>query len=267
MQNLLGTSESYLQIGLAGPRLKRSTDALEARTYDDSAYAILRGLAPVGENDLSHKQYTDSKDIMYIGRQADCSAALPANTASREWVLVTTAGTGAVIGDVLFDDGTGVGTMVIVPATGRTIVTTAALAGGTIEFDNDSMYIWSVGTGGFIKIGDLTSLLGATRCMRFTIDTTASQDGPNRLPANYRISAVKLEIGTPYTGGTTIAIGSTVSPIAIMTTAQNTPTVADTYTVWQDTAWEAVDDLVRVTIAGGPVAGAGVVRVYFEYPI
>jgi len=60
-----------------------------------------------------------------ISRQADCSAALPANTGARGWVVVTIAGPGAEIGDLLYDNGSGVGNMTIVAAIeSRTIVVT-----------------------------------------------------------------------------------------------------------------------------------------------
>lgn len=48
---------------------------------------------------------------MNIERQVDCSQQWPDNTKIKDCVVVTVPGNGAAIGDILSDDGTGVGKM------------------------------------------------------------------------------------------------------------------------------------------------------------
>ena len=70
-----------------------------------------------------------------VSRQANCSVAIPNNTAVEGWVVPTTFGSGVVNGDLLYDDGTSTGTMEIsARVEGRAITVTDALTGGTITF-------------------------------------------------------------------------------------------------------------------------------------
>lgn len=55
-----GTIETIFQIGLGGPQLKNNSGAIEARNAGDSAFAVVRGAAPVGDNDLVTKTYADT---------------------------------------------------------------------------------------------------------------------------------------------------------------------------------------------------------------
>ena len=55
-------------------------------------------------------------EIINIYRQANCSKGIPNNTLVEGWVLVSTPGNGAELGDLLFDNGSNVGKMAIAPA-------------------------------------------------------------------------------------------------------------------------------------------------------
>ena len=91
-----------------------------------------------------------------IIRQADTSVSLPPNTATRAFVIVTTAGSGAVIGDLLFDNGTASWDMVIIPKEhDRWVAVVGALSGGTVEFDALSVYAWNNNTSTWIKTADV----------------------------------------------------------------------------------------------------------------
>jgi len=57
---LIGTIEGIFQLGLGGPNLKNSSGVIEARNAGDTAYAIVRGLTPVGNDDLATKNYVDT---------------------------------------------------------------------------------------------------------------------------------------------------------------------------------------------------------------
>ena len=184
--------------------------------------------------------------------------------------MVTTAGTGAAIGDLLFDDGSSSGNMEILSAVnGRTIATTVALTGGTIEFETDSIYTWdsdgSSGSVQWVKIGDIGSVVGAQRLIRFAIGT-ATVDSSSEIPANARILRCDVDITTAYNGGATIEVGVAGGTTdLIQTTTDNNPQaggVPNTYAKEQDTAWGGSAAAVRVTL-GGATSGVGVVRVWY----
>jgi len=268
LDKIRGTIENVFQIGIGGPQVKNNSGVLEARNAADSDFVIVRGLSPVGDNDLTTKKYVDSAErAMVVKRQADCSSAIPVNTGVRGFVVVTTAGSGAAIGDVLFDDGSGSGTMEILSAVeGRTIAVTDALSGGTITFDPDSIYIWDEDGGSWIKIGDIGSVTGAIRTVEFALDNSASQDSTFSIPANANILECRLEITTPYSGGAGIKVGNTTDDDLIMAENDNSPQAAHDYVVRQNTEWGGSASVVRATVTGSPAAGAGNLLVKFTTP-
>jgi len=270
-KNLEGTLATIFQFGIDRPNIRSLvTGELEVRNAADSGYAIMRVATPVGDNDAVNKLYADtlSKPLI-VSRQANTSVSLPANTGVRGFVVVSTAGSGAAVGDILYDDGTGAGTMTILPAIeGRTIAVTDALTGGTVTFETDSIYIWDDDGTAWLKIGDIGSVTGAIRAIRYTITNAASQDSASSIPANERILLAWFEVTTPYSGGAAIAVGNTTTTDLFMGTAQNKPQGAagKIYTVEQDTANGGSPSVVRTTITGAPAAGAGVVMVWFTSP-
>jgi hypothetical protein len=268
-KNLEGTLSALFQVGIDRPQIKTvSGGQMEIRNSADSDYAILRVATPVGDDDAVPKYYADSiEKPLIVKRQADCTSALPNNTATRGWVVVTTAGTGASIGDILYDNGTSSGTMSIVTAVeGRTIAVTDALTGGTVTFDPDSVYIWDEDGTEWIKIGDISSLTGALRIIRYVLDNSAQQDSDSQIPANARILEAMLIITTAYSGGATISIGNTATADLFMGTTQNSPQVLKTWTVEQDTDQGGSATVVRTTVSNTPAAGAGVAIVKYSSP-
>lgn len=268
-KKIRGTIETIWQIGRSGPNIKDNSGVVEIKNSDDSALAVIRFATPVADTDGVNKLYADSivKPVRIL-RQADCTSALPNNTAVRGWVVVSTAGTGAVIGDLLYDDGSSTGTMSIVAKVeGRVIATTDALAGGTATFDADSVYIWDEDGSAWVKIGDIGSLTGAIREIRYVLDTTASQDSASQIPANARLVSSDVKITTPYSGGATITVGSTSTATLCQAATDNNPQAAATYSVeHEDTAWEGTASVVRTAISGTPGAGAGVCTVRYCTP-
>lgn len=270
-KNIRGTFETLFQLGKDGPNLKNNSGVIEARNAADSDYVRMKAATPVDDADVVTKKWAETlpKPIV-ISRQADCSVSLPTNTGARGYVVVTTAGSGAAIGDLLFDDGSGSGSMEILAAVeGRTIATTDSLSGGAVTFDADSIYIWDADGSSWIKIGDIGSVTGALRVIRYTIDNTASQDSTSTLPNNCRVFRCDLEVTTPYSGGATITVGTTGTPAAFQGTSDNNPqegSPPNTFSKEQDTAVTPAS-VVRTTIAGAPAAGAGVVSVWFTAPL
>jgi hypothetical protein len=263
---IVGTIESYWQIGLAGPRLKANSGAVDVRNAGDSAYAVIRGATPVGNNDLVTKQYADTLATRYvITDQFDGNDALPANTATEHFSVVTTTGTNAAIGDLIWDDGTSTGTAVLLPTAQRLIMTQTALTGGTISFAADSMYWWDTTSGAWINVGGST-MSGAQRVIKFATTNAASQSSTAEIPANAVVLSATLEVTTPYSAGATVSIGRTGSTALIQATTDNLATVAGTYDVPQDTAWGATALPVLITVAGTPAAGAGFCIVQYVVP-
>jgi len=267
IRGIIGT---ILQIGKAGPQIKNVSDThLQIRNDDDSAFARLQAAAPEADDDVVTRKFLDTiKGTVIVKRQADCSVSLPNNTATRGYVVVTTAGSGTAIGDLLYDNGSASGTMEIIQAVeGRAIFTTESFSGGTISFDPDSLYTWDEDGTKWEKIGDISSLTGPVRIVRYAIDNTASQDSTFTLPANVRVLRADLEIVTPYSGGATISLGTTASAALFQATSDNNPQGAAgrVYSVDQDTDSGAAS-VVRATIAGAPGAGAGIVTIWFTNP-
>lgn len=54
---ILGIIDAALQLGQGGPKIKNASGAIEARNAGDSAYAVLRGASPVGDDDLVTKAW------------------------------------------------------------------------------------------------------------------------------------------------------------------------------------------------------------------
>jgi len=64
--NLNGISGTTLELGVAGPKLKNSSGAVEARNNGDSDYAIVRGASPAGDDDLTTQEYVLEQVTGYI---------------------------------------------------------------------------------------------------------------------------------------------------------------------------------------------------------
>lgn len=271
VKKMLGIIGDRLHIDFVndGPMIKNVAGVLEIRDADDVALAIARGATPVGDNDLVNKLYADSlSKPLIVSRQADTSSSIPNNTAVRGFVVVSTAGTGAVIGDLLFDDGSNSGPMVILPAIeGRTIAITDALTGGTVEFTTDSIYIWDDDGTVWVKVGDVGNVTGALRVIRYAITNAASQDSATSIDSGNIIHSAQLKLTTPYSGGSDIDVGTTADDDLIIDQSDvNIQKPADTiFLIEQDTVWP-INSIVRTTVSGTPGAGAGIVTVIYSNP-
>lgn len=265
-KKLAGTTLTQFKLGLAGVIAKSTgTDVAQVRNSDDSGFARLQGGAPIDANDFATRGYVDSREsTMIVSRQADTSVSLPNNTAVEGFVVVSTPGTGAVVGDVLVDDGTNSGTMTIFgKVDGREIFTTVALAGGTVTFVADAQYNWDETTTAWIKTADIGSVSGAERKIRFVVGTAAI-DSSEKTPANSRVSSTRFEVTTPYNGGATIAIGNAADTDAYMETGDLDPQTAGAYEV-EDDIDSGVEDEVSFTPTGA-TSGAGIVTVTYSLP-
>jgi len=263
-----GVIQDFFQLGgPAGPALKNVAGAIEARNAADAAYAIVRGATPLANNDLTTKAYVDvlNKPVV-VTLQHDGTVALPANSGTARWYVVTTSGGFAVIGDLLWDDGQGVGTVTLVTSTeGRTIFTSVAFSGGAISLSANSFYIWDVTTLSWLPDAAV-NFSGALRVLRYpVINAPASQDSTTQLPVGAIVLRAMVDVTTPFSGGSTISVGQVGFLTVFQGTTDNRPTVANQYEVPQDTVAPVVG-VVRTTIGGAPAAGAAQVVIEYSVP-
>lgn len=266
-KKLLGTINNAFQLGLGGPQLSANGAAIEAKNAGLSAFAVVRGASPVGDNDLVTKAYADTLAARAIvTAQISGATALPANTGVEHFIIVSTTGGSGTIGQLYWDDGTGVGTVTVIPATsGMMIVCTQALSGGTVTFKADTLYIWDSTAVAWTLAGG-SGASGAVRTIRFAITNAASQSSATLIPANAFVQDAKLEVTTPYSAGATVTVGQTGSAALLLATTDNLPQTAAIYDVEGDIAWGASALAALVTVAGAPAAGAGFVVITYALP-
>lgn len=263
-----GTIENAFQIGLGGPQLKHNTGHLDARNAGDSGYVNLRVATPIENEDAVTKQYADTlnKPIV-VTDQFDGNNALPSNTGVEHFITVTTTGANASIGQVLWDDGQGVGTVTVLTALdGRTIFTSQAFSGGTVTFEARAFYVWN-NAGSVWELEASNTQTGAIREIRYAItNANGAQDSADKVPANAVVVSAEFNITTPYSGGATLTLGHSGNTTLLQTTTDNLSTVAGHYQVMQDTSWGGSELTVRTTVAGSPAAGAGFAIVKYTSP-
>ena len=271
-KKIRGTIEDIFQIGLnGGINLKNVGGVLEIKNEGDSALVVIRSAQPVGDNDVATKKFVETiNGFNIVVEQANTSVAIPTNTVVKRNLVVTTGGNGASIGDLLFDDGSGSGAMeIIVASTNRTIAVSKALTGGTVSFDADSINTWDADDSTWTKIGDIGSVTGAVRTIRYEIGNTATQDSTSIIPLGARVLSSKLEITTSYSGGATINIGTTTDVDAfqdgVNAPKDNNPqgAINNVYELDGSDIAVASASVVRTTIAGSPAVAAGIVTILY----
>jgi hypothetical protein len=263
-----GVIQNFFQIGgPAGPALKNSSGVIEARNAADAAYVVVRGGMPSGINDLTTKQYVDTLNKpVVVTLQHDGTVALPANSGTAKWYVVTTTGGFAAIGELLWDNGSGSGTVLLVPVMeGRTIFTSVAFTGGAISLAANSFYIWDITTSAWLADAAV-NFSGAVRTIKYALaNTPATQDSTATLPTGAVVLRAMIDVTTPFSGGTTITVGQAGFLTTFMGTTDSHPTVSNQYEVPQDTVAPVVG-VIRTTIAGAPAAGAGFTVIEYAVP-
>lgn len=264
-QKIAGVINSFFEIGgPAGPGINANGAALETKNAANNAFAVHRGAIPVGDNDFTTKAYVDTifKPIP-VSVQISGSTALPSNTSTEQYYVVTTTGVNGTIGQVYWDDGSNTGTITILAAkTGNEIVTTAAFSGGTIALATNQNYVWS----GSAWTNISPNVAGVVNAIRMAVGTGASQSSATSLPANAIVNSILLNVVTPFSAGTTIAIGQTGTTALLQATGDNAPTVANLYESMLDQAWGSSALPLLITVTGSPAAGAGFATCLYTLP-
>lgn len=268
--NLIGVIADYIYIGLTGPKLENNGGVLEVKNNAGNAAARVKFATGVDDLDgVNYKQFIVKSRLVIISAQADCSSALPTNTATRGmYTIVTTAGNGAVVGDYLYDDGLSTGDMTIVsPFENQCTAITDNLIGGTLTFKGDCIYTWDTDTSVHRKISDPDLLVsGAERVIRFSAGTSTISSTA-LVPANAIITYAAIKTGTAYSGGGTLQLGSTSTANRLIDTAEVNPQRASTLFFYVlDNAWEASNEAIKLTVGGAPAAGSCTVTVKYCAP-
>jgi len=274
-EKLRGFVGNIFQFGFDGVQAKpQGASAMDLVNSTDSGFANLRVATPLVDNDAVTKLYADTlTKPLIVKRQADTSASLPNNTAVRGFVVVTTAGSGAVIGDLLFDNGQNdAAPMTILgggPQEGRTIAVTDPLTGGTITFDAESLYIWDSDGSSWVKIGDIGSVTGAERVIEVPFvfgDENGNVESTADIPANAKITRTVVDITTVFDDGdTTIELGRASSAALLQTSDANRPTLVSQFNCKEVIAWGGTAGKARVTLGGGTTNSTGAGTAYFFY--
>jgi len=251
-----GTSDSAFGIGLDGCLINNvSNTKLAIKNNANDALAKLEVASPTLINEAVNKITLD-KDIkpIKIAREADCSSAVPDNTASSGWVLVTVAGNGCLLGDLLYDNGTSTGTMELYsPQEGDSIIVTTALTGYPATY----MYIFK----GSAWEAPSESGLKKVAVLDYTFADTTKATGVI-LPANAIVTSSITYIMTAFSNGTDIKVGSNSDDDLFQPVAHIKATKIGGYETPLNekitSEWGVV-----VTISGTPTVGVG--RTLVEY--
>jgi hypothetical protein len=260
-KNLLGTFNTFFQVGLGalGIRLTNNAGALEIRNGTGAALVPLSAADPVTDNQLVTLQYFKKNlTVLPVTAQISGASAAPANTGVAHYIVVTTTGVNASIGQLYFDDGSGAGTaQLFTLSAGEQVVPTANFAGGTVSLNANTIYLWN----GAAYAAQPNTIAQTEQVIRFTTALVPVSSG-TMIPTGAIITDAKFLVTTPYSAGTTSEIGVAGTPDLLLGTAQNDPTTTGVYDVEQSTTWGAAA-VVLWTPIGGPAAGAGVVQITY----
>jgi hypothetical protein len=263
-QRLAGTVSSFFQIGNAGgPGWNDNAGALEAKDPTNTTFTLVRAAVPTGPNDVANKTYTDTaaNHPFPTTLQFDGNNPLPANTGTNQYYVVSTSGPHAVVGQLIWDNGTGSGVAMVIPeGVGNTLVTVISLSGGFVTFSATSVYVWTGAA--WVNVGTAQPAPGAAQVIQFGITTAATTDSVTSIPVGAVILRATLNVTTAYSPGATIEIGTNTIPNLMMSGADNDPQVLGTYDAPQLTNNNSTS-VVQVTIAGAPAAGTATVMVEY----
>jgi len=169
------------QFGAGNAMLKANTGGIEARNKSDSAFAVIRGASPVGDDDLVTKRWLQVRDGVVTGQ---INGGSPPAVVNGAMYICSTAG-GVYVLKTLYRGESGAW-VAYTPYEGQVIKTTDALGGGTRTFLADHIYIWDQDTTEWLDQGsaaDLTAHTGSTAAHGATganVGTTNTQTLTNK---------------------------------------------------------------------------------------
>jgi hypothetical protein len=196
--------------------------------------------------------------------QISGASAVPTNSTTVQWYVVSTSGVNASIGQIYYDDGSNSGNCTLFSAASYgTIFTPSALSGGTVTFSAGTYYYWT----GSAWTAQTVTVAGAVYQTTVTIGTSATYSSTAQIAANAIINRVHTKVTTGYSGGATISVGITGTATLFAGTADSVATTIDEYSKLQHTSVGGSAATALVTIGGSPSVGAGTVDICWSVPL
>lgn len=254
-----------VEVGKEGPRIKSNGAAIEHSNYADDAFAIVRGAHPIDDNDFVTKQYLETRADVIVTGQIDGGSPPAAGTSGLVFIC-TTAGGAYNLNYLYRDNGASWDELPLVE--GMHIKTTDNLAGGTVEFLGDHIYIWDEDGTEWVDIGPAPEETAVVKNARITLAYTDT--GVNlikNIPANAIHAKVIVSVTQIFDGTTPVLIvGDVADPDRHMTTQGQNLAVVGVYETTNLYLYGAPTDInVTLTIGGVPTQGQALV--YIEYSI
>ena len=188
---LVGVGSS-VQLGKGGARVKNSSGVVEARDAADSAYAVVRGATPVGDNDFVTKRYFETQANIIVTGQID--GGTPPSPADGVIYIVTTAGGTYSLGELYRRESAA--WVEITPVDGTVISISSPLSGGTDEYSM-GRYMWDQDTTAWVFVGPVSE---TSKSLRAEVLTVAfGDDGANNLGAEIPSGAIVTKVSVNVT--------------------------------------------------------------------
>lgn len=244
-----------VELGKGGSKIKDSSGVVELRNNADSAYAIVRGDHPVGDNDLVTKRYLETRADVQVTGQIN-GGSPPAVVPGAVYIVTTAGGTYAL--KELYYGGAAAWEAITVPE-GLTVVITDALTGGTDEYEADTIYVWDEDGSTWVKVGPSADVTGVEKNERVTIDYTDVGDNNvgSAVPTNGIVNKVLVNVTQAFNGTTpALKIGDVGDDDRLMAVAEVDLTTVGRYVVdCYHLYGSATQVLANLAIGGTPTAG------------
>lgn len=260
---------STLELGKGGSFIDNAT------TAGVVAFVDAVGGTPV-EVRAATPDGTNANQIVTVGYLASLNAslivtgqfdggALPGVPAAGTVYVCTTAGGAYAIGDLSRSDGTAWNRLAALE--GRSIHVTDALAGGTIEFLADHIYLWDADASEWDDIGPASSASSGiiTEAFDFNDQTGVAIDFASTLPAGTSVIKVVVRVTTAFTtaSGATIDIGTTGAADEVMDQDYIDLEAAGNYVSEEYLATPTAQQPIFTVSATAAAAGAGVIELHY----
>ena len=257
--NVFDFLSNYLQIGgSAGPRINNSSGTIEAKNAAGNALVNINCAIASAANHAATYE-----NVIYTGIAVafhfDGATPPAANDNAGKFGLCGKTGGSYTAGDIIYDNGT---TLVVVPTRiGQSVTTTVAVSGAGYTVTMSDKYLYAIesispNTFEHKTNGAVTGGFASVIAIPFT---TSSVNSTTQIATSGVVIKTSVVFDTPLNAGT-LAVACNAQ--SLMATTENEATVAEEYQVVKSTGISAAA-VIAVTIAGGPVSGAG--TVYVEY--
>jgi hypothetical protein len=265
---ILGVIGNLFHIGgPSGPLLKNSSGVVEAKTYDDAAYAVMRAKYLQETGDVAGNDVATALDlaarIPNIHFSFDGAAGPPAfGTHPAAFGICHTTGGAYTAGDVVFDAATEI---IDIPRSVCRHITMEIASGGAILLLEDCFYAWE--SGGWVLKGDGTAGdLGLVKAIyviaahdNLVVSSTA------KFPAGATILRAQAWVGELWDGATPATAAITCGALTLMAAADSDLATLGIYQAPQQTT--ATNHVLTCTVTPGAGNSTGRIAVLVEYVV